>query len=89
MRARVIWETATGTHWDIELREIGKDQAPQFAAIAQRVRTMEDQYSDLWTFWVAMDRSHLGKAANVVEHSRKRLAFSATRCSVTLTFEHS
>jgi hypothetical protein len=71
VRARVIWETATGTHSDIELREIGKDQAPQFAGIAQRVRTMEDQYSDLWTFWVAAHRDHLDKAADIVEKVEK------------------
>jgi HD superfamily phosphohydrolase len=71
VKARVIWETATGMHEDIALREIGEDKAPQFAAIVKRVQTIEEQYNDLWTFWVAAHRDHLDKAADIVEKLEK------------------
>lgn len=38
----------------------------QFPGVWKRVETIEDQYRDLWTFWIGMDRGFAHRAAAVV-----------------------
>jgi HD superfamily phosphohydrolase len=63
-RAQVVWESAEGLQGPKELRS--NEVRRQFPGVAKRVETVENQYGDLWTFWVMIDRRNIGKAAGVV-----------------------
>ena len=59
----VVWSCADGDMGPMELREVSDSNLKN---IHQRVKTIEDQYSALWCFWVLLDRDHLRLAADVV-----------------------
>jgi len=63
---QVVWETAdSALGGPVPLRDdLIKERFP---GVYQRVRNIESQYADLWTFWVAIDRTVLAKAAPVVQ----------------------
>lgn len=63
--ANIVWEETTGMHDPIKLRDIG-DIGDHFARVAQRIKAIEEQYLDLWTFWVAVDRSFLKQTPEIV-----------------------
>jgi hypothetical protein len=64
-RAQVVWDSAEkGLQGPIELRD--EKVSRQFPGVAKRVKTIEDQYRDLWTFWIAIDRKYIAHAAAVV-----------------------
>ncbi len=64
-RVKVVWESAGGWKGPVELRE--ETVANQFQGVGKRVRTIEEQYQDLWTFWIALDREYADRAASVVK----------------------
>ena len=66
VEANVVWETASGLQGPRALRNL-KDVGAQFDGIGSRVKTIEDQYLDLWNFWIAMDRQYIAKAPEVVQ----------------------
>jgi HD superfamily phosphohydrolase len=66
IETQIVWETAAGLQGPRTLRTIGEVGA-HFAGVAKRVETMEGQYSDLWTFWVAIDRDYAERTAEVVQ----------------------
>lgn len=63
-RAKVVWDSADGLQGPVELRDPAVKQP--FPGVWKRVDTIEDQYRDLWTFWVAMDRQYDHRAPAVV-----------------------
>jgi len=63
-RAKVVWDSADGLQGPIELRADRVKQ--QFPGVWKRVETIEDQYRDLWTFWIGLDRRFAHRAAAVV-----------------------
>jgi hypothetical protein len=63
--AHVVWHSAGTLDGPHPLRS--DELRQQFPGVAKRVANAEDQYLDLWTFWIAMDRDHLEKAARVVQ----------------------
>ncbi len=63
-KAQVVWESAEGLRGPRELRD--QDVRLQFPGVAKRVETIENQYGDLWTFWIAIDRRYVNNAAGVI-----------------------
>ena len=63
-KAQVVWESAEGLRGPRQLRN--EEVRLQFPGVAKRVETIENQYSDLWTFWIAMDRRYIRQAAGVI-----------------------
>lgn len=62
--AQVVWDSVEkGLQGPFPLRNERVSQ--QFPGVAKRVKTIEDQYADLWTFWIAMDREFISQAAVV------------------------
>lgn len=64
-RAHVTWESADKVNGPFELR--GDEVQQQYSGVGQRVKMIENQYLDLWTFWIAMDRAYISQAATVVK----------------------
>jgi HD associated region len=60
----VVWDVGGGLQGPCELRDDSLRQI--FPGVAQRVQRQEEQYQDLWTFWVAIDQDHISEAAKVV-----------------------
>jgi HD superfamily phosphohydrolase len=72
VEAHVIWETATETQGPRPLRELST-AGTQFAGVAQRIETIEKQYLDLWTLWIAIDRQQIARAPEVVQELERGL----------------
>lgn len=71
VRVNVTWDSDDCTN-PVELRsEVVRDKFPTVHA---RVRAVEEQYQDLWCFWVGLDRRQLGKAGAVIKALENRLA---------------
>lgn len=64
-RVRVVWESGGGMQGPVELRDDAVTK--QFQGVGKRVRTIEEQYEDLWTFWIALDRTFANRAAAIVK----------------------
>jgi HD superfamily phosphohydrolase len=73
-RAKVVWDSADGLQGPIELRSERVKQ--QFPGVGKRVETIEDQYRDLWTFWIGMDRSLSHRTAAVVRSLEEQIGIS-------------
>jgi HD superfamily phosphohydrolase len=74
-KANVVWDSADkGLQGPAMLRDDRVSR--QFPGVAKRVRTIEDQYSDLWTFWIAMDREYVSHAAPVVRTIESEIGIS-------------
>lgn len=60
----VLWDSDKEIRGPAQLRsgEVGR----AFPGVHARVRTIEEQYEGLWTFWIALDRVHMGDAASIV-----------------------
>ncbi len=64
-RVNVVWEQPGGWHTPVELRS--EQVLRQFPGVHDRVETIEKQYFDLWTFWVAIDPDQIAKAPAVID----------------------
>jgi len=62
---QVTWDSANERRGPAELRS--REVAANFPGVYKRVSTIEDQYLDLWTFWVGIDPRFLDQAASVVK----------------------
>lgn len=63
--AHVVWESADKWEGPYMLRS--NEVRAQFPGVGKRVQMIEEQYEDLWTFWIAMDRNLVEQhAAQVV-----------------------
>lgn len=63
--ANVIWGSDE-TGWINPVKLNKKEVEDQFEGVHNRVTMIQKQYLDLWTFWIALDRKHIDKAAAVV-----------------------
>ena len=72
VKAKVIYETTSGIQGPRALREI-EEFGEHFRGVRDRVRTIEDVYRDLWSFWIAIDRQHIDRAPEIVETLEERL----------------
>ena len=77
VRANVTWEQGPGWHDPVELRS--KDVKRQFPGVHQRVATIEDQYFDLWTFWIGINPQYVEQAAAVNDALRTELQIDCDR----------
>ncbi len=74
-KAQVLWDSAEkGLQGPVQLRNERITQ--QFPGVAKRVKTIEDQYADLWTLWIAMDRAFITHAAAVVNTIENEIGIS-------------
>ena len=73
-KANVVWDSEKGLQGPAILRS--EQVSLQFPGVAKRVRTIEDQYNDLWTFWIAMDRDYISHAAAVVRTLESQIGIS-------------
>ncbi len=64
VEAKVIWEHSDGWSEPVELRS--EKVHSQFPGVWDRVQTIENQYQDLWTFWLAIHPEYVGKARTVI-----------------------
>lgn len=71
VKANVTWEQAKQWHEPVELRS--EDVAEQYPGVHKRVHTIEEQYKDLWTFWVAMDSQFAALAPGVMGALEERI----------------
>lgn len=65
VRVKVVWEQSGGWHKPVELRS--KDVQKQFPGIHDRVDNIEQQYLDLWTFWIGIHPDYLKMVPGVIE----------------------
>ena len=56
----VTWETSDGEHEPVMLRS--EQVGNTFPGVGRRVEGIEDQYKDLWSLWIAIDRAYIGNA---------------------------
>lgn len=73
VQAHVVWDSADESNQicgPVELRH--EDQLP-YPGVSKRIKMIEDQYLDLWTFWIAIDREYISSAAAVVETLEDKL----------------
>ncbi len=70
----VVWESPDGLVGPHELRSNEVQQ--QFPTVAERTKTMETQYNDLWTLWVGIHRDCLARSADVFRNLERRLQVS-------------
>jgi len=77
VRAMVIWEHADGWSKPVELRS--EEVCNQFAGVWNRVHTVENQYQDLWTFWIGIHPDHTEKARAVVSSLENELGIECDR----------
>jgi HD superfamily phosphohydrolase len=78
VEAKVIYETTSGVQGPKSLRSI-EEFGAHFRGVKQRVNTIEDVYQDLWTFWVALDRTLIDRAAEVVKTLEEQLEIECDR----------
>lgn len=71
VRAQVVWESSDRLCGPAELRSELIEK--QFPGVHKRVTTIEDQYLDLWAFWIAIDRRFIQKAASVMLTLEERI----------------
>jgi HD superfamily phosphohydrolase len=64
VEAKVIWEHSDGWSKPVELRS--EEVHRQFPGVWNRVQTIENQYQDLWTFWIAIHPEYIEKARTVI-----------------------
>lgn len=65
VKSNVVWEQSGGWHDPVELRS--PDLRRQFPGVYARVDTIEQQYLDLWTFWVAIHPDFISAAPAVID----------------------
>ncbi len=73
-RAQVVWDSAEGVKGPAELRS--DPVKSQFPGVHRRVDTIEQQYLDLWTFWVCLDRRFVAHAAAVVDTLQNQIGLA-------------
>jgi hypothetical protein len=78
VKAKVVYETTTGIQGPKSLREI-EEFGDHFRGFRDRVRTIEEVYRDLWTFWVAIDRKYIARAPDIVDALEDRLEIECDR----------
>jgi hypothetical protein len=78
VKAKVIYETSTGIQGPKSLREI-EEFGDHFRGFRDRVKTIEDVYRDLWTFWIAIDRRYIEQAPDLVEALEEQLEIQCDR----------
>lgn len=62
---QVVWDSSASTQRDpVPLRD--PEVRRRFRGIHDRVMSIEDQYADLWTFWIAIDPAMIESAAAVI-----------------------
>ncbi len=64
VEANVIWEHSDGWSEPVKLRS--DDVQRQFPGVWDRVNTIENQYKDLWTFWIALHPNYVNKARSII-----------------------
>lgn len=65
VKAHVTWEQGAGWHEPVELRSEAVKH--QYAGVHERVQTIERQYLDLWTFWIAIHPDQLQSAPAIID----------------------
>lgn len=65
VKAHVVWQQSGGLHEPVELNSKAVKQ--QFPGVHKRVMTIQDQYKDLWTFWVGIHPDLIEEAPNVID----------------------
>ena len=78
VKAKVIYETTTGIQGPKSLREI-EEFGDHFRGFRDRVKTIEDVYRDLWTFWIAIDRRSIDQAPDLVDALEDKLEIQCDR----------
>jgi uncharacterized protein len=56
----VTWETSDGNHHPVMLRS--PEVRTTFPGVSRRVEGIEQQYKDLWAFWIAIDREYVDQS---------------------------
>lgn len=71
VKANVIWQQSGGWHKPVVLRS--QEVRDQFRRVYDRVETIENQYLDLWTFWVGINPEQMEKAPAVIDALAREL----------------
>ncbi len=71
VKAQVVWDSTQNLQGPYALRS--DEVKNQFPGIGKRVNVIEEQYLDLWTFWIALDREHIDCAHAVVRSLEREL----------------
>jgi uncharacterized protein len=71
-RANVVWDRGDSLEGPFELRS--QEVKSQFSGVHNRVKLIEDQYLDLWTFWIALDASYLDRIGSIINTIERKLA---------------
>jgi HD superfamily phosphohydrolase len=64
VRALAVWDSAEGLKGPAPLRDDIVRNA--FPTVGDRVRAIEEQYRDLWSYWIAIDREYAERAPAVI-----------------------
>ncbi len=65
VKVNVVWDQSGGElHQPVELRS--EDVKKQFPRVHERVQAIENQYFDLWTFWIGIHPEYIKNAPGVV-----------------------
>ncbi|MBI5870972.1 MAG: HD domain-containing protein [Actinobacteria bacterium] len=71
VKANVIWQQSGGWHKPVVLRS--QEVRDQFRRVYDRVETIENQYLDLWTFWIGINPEQMEKAPAVIDALAREL----------------
>jgi len=73
VKALVVWDAVDEPDQLCEPALLRDVSALLFPSVRARVKMIEDQYNDLWTFWVAIERSYIQQAVGVVRSLERHL----------------
>jgi hypothetical protein len=72
VRSQVVWESADKHHGGPH--ELGSLEVERkFSTIHKRVKMREEEYLDLWAFWINMDRDYIENAPSVIRTLEDRI----------------
>jgi HD superfamily phosphohydrolase len=74
VKVNVTWQVQGHYTEPRQLRDVS-----EFSTVHQRVQAIEQQYGDLWCFWVAVDKQHTHRTSDIIQAIEKRVGISCDR----------
>lgn len=72
VNANVIWEQSNNS-WSEPIAMRDEKVKAQFPGVGSRIKTIEEQYKDLWTFWIALNPEYNSKARSIIDSLEEEL----------------